>query len=72
MNTTALRPLEYKNEFFYIAIQEARGNDSRSYLYNCAVNITRFDPLCWGKGGTCSTRPLRASSCSARIFPLLH
>lgn len=54
MNITEIGSLEYKNDFFYIVIREAPGQGPRSYIYCSGINISRFDPLCWGKAGICS------------------
>lgn len=51
MNRTAIRLHEYRNDFFFISFREAPGRGPGAFLFNCAVNIPRFDPLCWGKGG---------------------
>ncbi|HTP06293.1 MAG TPA: hypothetical protein VMM54_14195 [Nitrospirota bacterium] len=49
-----VRSYEYKNDFLYIIIRQAPDLGPRSYLYCCGINISRFDPLCWGKAGICS------------------
>lgn len=46
--------MEYKNDFFYIVIREAPEHGPESYIYCSAINISKFDPLCWGKAGICS------------------
>lgn len=54
MNTTTIDSLEYRNDFFSIVIREAAGHGPGSYLFWSGINISRFDPLCWGKAGICS------------------
>jgi len=53
-NQQAVRSFEYKNDYFYIVIRQAPELGPQTYLYCCGINITRFDPLCWGKAGICS------------------
>lgn len=53
-NATAIDALEYKNDFFSIAIREAPGHGPGSYLFCSGISIPKFDPLCWGKAGICS------------------
>jgi hypothetical protein len=50
----AIRSYEYKNDYLYIVIREAPELGPKSYLYCCGINISRFDPICWGKAGICS------------------
>jgi hypothetical protein len=50
----AVRSYEYKNDYLYIVIREAPELGPKSYLYCCGINISRFDPICWGKAGICS------------------
>ena len=50
----AVRSYEYKNDFLYIIIRQAPDLGPGAYLYCCGINISRFDPLCWGKAGICS------------------
>src|SRR5512135_128526 len=54
MRSTTVRSFEYKNDFLYIVIRQAPEQGPRSYAYCCGINISRFDPLCWGKAGICS------------------
>jgi hypothetical protein len=54
LNTTAISPLEYKNDFFYIVIRDAPEHGPGDYIFWSGINIARFDPLCWGKAGICS------------------
>jgi hypothetical protein len=54
LNTTAIDSVEYRNDFFSIVIGEAPGHGPGTYLFCSAINISRFDPLCWGKAGICS------------------
>ena len=49
-----LRSYEYKNEFLYIILRQVPEEGSQAYLYCSGINISRFDPLCWGKAGICS------------------
>lgn len=50
----ALRSYEYKNDYFYIVIRQAPELGVQAYLYCCGINISKFDPICWGKAGICS------------------
>lgn len=50
----SIRSFEYKNDYLYIVIRQAPEQGPRSYAYCCGINISRFDPLCWGKAGICS------------------
>jgi len=54
MNRKPIRSFEYKNDFIYIIVREAPEQGPAAYLYCCGINISRFDPLCWGKAGICS------------------
>ncbi len=45
---------EYKNDFLYIVIRQVPEEGPSSYVFCCGINISRFDPLCWGKAGICS------------------
>ena len=54
MNTTEIRSSEYKNDFFSIVITKAPEQGPKSYIYCSSINLSRFDPLCWGKTGICS------------------
>ena len=49
-----LRSYEYKNDFLYIVIRQAPELGPHAYIYCCGINISRFDPICWGKAGICS------------------
>jgi hypothetical protein len=49
-----VRSYEYKNDFLYIIIRQAPEQGQGAYLYCCGINISRFDPICWGKAGICS------------------
>jgi len=50
----AVRSYEYKNDYLYIVIREAPEQGQKTYVYCCGINISRFDPICWGKAGICS------------------
>jgi hypothetical protein len=52
--TEGIRSFEYKNDSLYIVIRQAPEQGPRAYAYCCGINISRFDPLCWGKAGICS------------------
>lgn len=55
MNKRAkIRSFEYKNDYLYIVIREMPEQGPKAYAYCCGINISRFDPLCWGKAGICS------------------
>ncbi|HXY54281.1 MAG TPA: hypothetical protein VEM40_06395 [Nitrospirota bacterium] len=49
-----VRSYEYKNDFLYIIIRQTPEQGPNAYLYCCGINISRFDPICWGKAGICS------------------
>jgi hypothetical protein len=50
----AVRSYEYKNDYLYIIIRQAPDQGPQAYVYCCGINISRFDPICWGKAGICS------------------
>jgi len=50
----SIRSFEYKNDYLYIVIRQAPELGEKTYTYCCGINISRFDPLCWGKAGICS------------------
>ncbi len=54
MNHETIRSFEYKNDYFYIIIRQVPEQGPKAYAYCCGINISRFDPLCWGKAGICS------------------
>jgi hypothetical protein len=49
-----IRSYEYKNDYLYIVIRQAPEQGPKAYVYCCGINISRFDPICWGKAGICS------------------
>lgn len=49
-----VRSYEYKNDYLYIVIRQAPEQGPQAYLYCSGINISRFDPICWGKAGICS------------------
>lgn len=53
MSIAAIAPLEYKNDFFSIAITGSELHPG-SYVFCSGLSIPKFDPLCWGKAGICS------------------
>lgn len=53
MTTTAITPLEYKNDFFTISIRESERRPG-SYIFSSGLSLPRFDPICWGRTGICS------------------
>ncbi len=54
LNPRTVRSYEYKNDFLYIILRQAPELGQQTYRYCCGINISRFDPLCWGKAGICS------------------
>ena len=54
-----IRSFEYINAFLYVVIREDRGRGQDSYLYSCGINLSRFCPLSWRKGGICSNPAVR-------------
>jgi len=53
-NRQAIRSYEYKNDYLYLVIRQAPDQGPQAYLYCSGINISRFDPICWGKAGICS------------------
>lgn len=53
MTTTAVTPLEYKNDFFSIVIRESEHRPG-SYIFNSGLSLPRFNPIIWGRTGICS------------------
>ena len=49
-----VQSFEYKNDYLYIIIRQAPHEGPKAYAYCCGINISRFDPICWGKAGICS------------------
>jgi hypothetical protein len=58
-NKRPVRSYEYTNEFLYIILRQAPEEGPRAYLYCSGINISRFDPICWGKAGICSNPAFR-------------
>ncbi len=54
-----IRSFEYKNTFLYVVIQEEPGQGPGTYIYRCGINLSRFCPLSWKKGGICSNPAVR-------------
>ena len=54
MKPHTIRSYEYKNDFLYIVIRQVPETGPQAYLYCCGINISKFDPICWGKAGICS------------------
>jgi len=59
MQSAAIRSLEYKNTFLYVVIREEPGLGPSKYIYTCGINLSRFCPLSWRKGGICSNPAVR-------------
>ena len=53
MTTTAVTPLEYKNDFFSIVIRESEHRPG-SYIFSSGLSLPRFNPIIWGRTGICS------------------
>jgi hypothetical protein len=53
MTTTAVGPLEYKNDYFSITIRESEHRPG-SYLFSSGLSLPRFNPIIWGRTGICS------------------
>ena len=49
-----IRSYEYKNNFLYIILRQVPEEGPQAYVYCSGINISRFDPICWGKFGICS------------------
>ena len=45
---------EFKNDYFYIVLRQTPEHGPLSSILCCGINMTRFDPICWGKAGICS------------------
>jgi len=45
---------EFKNDYFYIVLRQTPEYGPRSFILCSGINMTRFDPICWGKAGICS------------------
>ncbi len=54
MKNQPIRSFEYKNDYLYIIIRQAPDAGQDRYVFCCGINISRFDPICWGKAGICS------------------
>lgn len=54
MKQERISSYEYKNDYLYIVIRQAPEEGPQAYVYCCGINISRFDPICWGKAGICS------------------
>ncbi len=59
MQSAPIRSLEYKNTFLYVVIQEEPGLGPDTYIFRCGINLSRFCPLAWRKGGICSNPAFR-------------
>ena len=59
MQSAPIRSFEYKNAFLYVVIREEPGLGPDSYIYRCGINLSRFCPLSWRKGGICSNPAVR-------------
>ncbi len=59
MKGETVRSFEYKNAFLYVAIREEPRLGPDTYLYRCGINLSRFCPLSWRKGGICSNPAVR-------------
>ncbi len=59
MQPASIPSFEYKNIFLYVVIQKELGLDPNSYIYRCGINLSRFCPLAWKKGGICSNPAIR-------------
>ena len=51
---TRINSYEYKNDYFYIVIRQTPELGAGSHIFCSGINMTRFDPICWGKAGICS------------------
>jgi hypothetical protein len=59
MPAAPLHSFDYKNTFLYVVIREEPGPGPASYIYRCGINLSRFCPLSWRKGGICSNPAVR-------------
>ena len=53
MHTTAVGPLEYKNDFFSIVIRPSEQRPG-SYVFCSGLSLPKFNPIIWGRTGICS------------------
>jgi hypothetical protein len=53
MHTTAIGPLEYKNDYFSINIRESPQRPG-SYVFSSGLSLPKFNPIIWGRTGICS------------------
>ncbi len=58
-NVMPIRSFDYKNKFLYVVIREEPGLPPDTYVYRCGINLSRFCPLSWRKGGICSNPAVR-------------
>ncbi len=59
MKSSPTQSFEYKNTYLYVILQEEPGSGSGTYIYRCGINLSRFCPLAWRKGGICSNPAVR-------------
>ncbi len=59
MQSAPIRSFEFKNAFLYVVIREEPGLGPDNYIYACGINLSRFCPLSWRKGGICSNPAVR-------------
>jgi len=45
---------EHKNDYFYIILRQTPEHGRGTCILCCGINMSRFDPICWGKAGICS------------------
>jgi len=53
MSTSAIAKEEYRNDFFSIKISPIK-HRSGTYNYSIGLNLTKFNPIIWGRTGICS------------------
>lgn len=45
---------EYKNDYFYLVFRQTPEYGPKTFVLCAGINMSRFDPICWGKAGICS------------------
>ncbi len=59
MQSASSRSFEFTNKFLYVVIEEDPAPGPDAYIFRCGINLSRFCPLSWKKGGICSNPAFR-------------
>lgn len=54
MQQQPIASYEYKNDYFFLVFRQAPELAPGAFVLCSGINISRFDPICWGKAGICS------------------